>query len=112
MSNTKRRHALFEDARRALGTESAETLMDYLPEDRDQLATKTDIRLLKADHSVLGSELRAEMAQLGGDLRAEMAQLGGDLRAEMAQQTRLLMITMMTTTVTIVLAVLGAAVAA
>ncbi|WP_421119378.1 hypothetical protein ACE2AJ_18780 [Aquihabitans daechungensis] len=123
MSNTKRRHALFEDARRALGAESAETLMDHLPEDRDQLATTTDIRLVKADISVLGSQLRAEMAQLGGDLRSEMAQLGGDLRSEMAQlggdlrsemaqQTRLLMITMLTTTVTIVLAVLGAALAA
>ncbi len=122
MSNTTRRHSLFEHARDSWGAETAETLMDLLPEDRDQLATKTDVRLLKADLSILGSDLRAEMAQLGGDLRvemaqlggdlrAEMAQLGGDLRAEMSQQTRLLMITMLTTTVTIVLAVLGAALA-
>jgi hypothetical protein len=119
MSNTKRRHALFENARRSWGVESAEVLMDLLPEDRDQLATKTDIRLvdadihaLRADMNVLGAELRAETAQLGGDLRAEMAQLGGDLRVEMAQQTRLLMIAMLTTTVTIILAVLGTALAA
>ena len=49
MSNTKRRHALFENARRSWGVESAEMLMDLLPEDRDQLATETDIRLVDAD---------------------------------------------------------------
>ena len=95
-----RRLALVESAKTSWGEDTAQTLMDLLPPDPDDLATKADL-------AVLGSELRVEMA----DLRGEVAQLGGDLRAEMGQQTRLLMITMLTTTVTIVLAVLGAALA-
>ena len=94
MSDTIRRHALYEHARDTWGTDSAETLMDLLPSDLDALATKTDVGLAKAD-------LQVDLAEV----RSEMAQLGGDLRAEMAQQTRLLMITMLTSTVTILLAV-------
>lgn len=95
-----RRLALFEAAKNSWGEDTAQTLMDYLPFDPEAHATKADVLLVKADVSVLGSELRMEMAQLGGELRSEMA-----------QQTRLLVITMLTTTVTIVLAVLGAALA-
>ncbi|MDE0614022.1 MAG: hypothetical protein OXI32_06365 [bacterium] len=54
----------------AIGTEATETLMQcIIPEGRDQLATKDDLR-------VLGAELRAEF------------------RTEMAKQTRLIMTTM------------------
>ena len=88
-----RRLALFESAKTSWGEDTAQTLMDLLPPDPAALATKTDL-------SVLGSELRWEMAQLGGELRSEMA-----------QQTRLLMVTMLTTTLTVILAVLGAALA-
>lgn len=54
----------------AIGTEATETLMQCIvPEGRDQLATKDDLR-------VLGAELRAEF------------------RTELAKQTRLIMTTM------------------
>jgi hypothetical protein len=106
-----RRLALFESAKNSWGEDPAQTLMDYLPFDPDAHATKADIGLVKADLAVLDANLRSEMAQLGGELRSEMAQLGGELRSEMAQQTRLLMITMLTTTLTVILAVLGAALA-
>jgi hypothetical protein len=95
-----RRLTLFESAKTSWGEDTAQTLMDLLPPDPMALATKSDL-------AVLGSELRVEMA----DLRSETAKLGGDLRSEMAQQARLLMITTLSTTVTIVLAVLGAALA-
>jgi hypothetical protein len=78
-----RRLALFEAAKTSWGEDTAQTLMDYLPPDPDALATKADL------HVGL-SELRAEMHQLIGE------------------QTRLLMITMLGTTVTIVLAIVFA----
>ena len=54
----------------AIGTEATETLMQCIvPEGRDQLATKDDLR-------VLGAELRA------------------GFRTELAKQTRLIMTTM------------------
>jgi hypothetical protein len=78
-----RRLALFESARTSWGEPTAETLMDLLPSDPVQLAMKADL----------------------ADLRA-------DLIERMSDQTRLLMITMLTTTVTIMLAIAGAGLAA
>ena len=88
-----RRLSLFEHARSTFGEEAAATLMDLLPPDHTELATKADLAVTKA-------ELRADMA----DLRTEMA----DLRAEMhdgfarfdraiAEQTRTLFLSMIGT---------------
>ncbi len=68
---------LYELARSTWDAKAADTLMNAIPSDLQQLATKDDL-------AVLGSDLRAEMATLGGELRAEMATLGGQLRTEMA----------------------------
>ena len=103
MITESRRLALFESARTSWGEETAQTLMDLLPPDPDQLATKADVALVRADLRAemadLRAELRAEMADLRAELRAEMAELRGDLRAEMqaafAEQTRTLMLAML-----------------
>jgi len=85
-----RRLALFESARTSWGEPTAETLMDLLPPDPGQLATKSDL----------------------ASVRADLADLRADLIERMSDQTRLLMITMLTTTVSIVLTIAGAGLAA
>jgi len=66
---------LYELARSTWDAKAADTLMNAIPADPQQLATKDDL-------AVLGSDLRAEMATLGGQLRTEMADLRGELRSE------------------------------
>ena len=119
MSNTTRRHALYEHARDSWGAETAETLMDLLPPVPDNLATKTDLAVVAAelhtDMADLRTELRTDMADLRTELRTEMADLRTELRTEsaalrtemgelradvaerLADQTRTLMIAMITT---------------
>ncbi|WP_419848002.1 hypothetical protein [Candidatus Poriferisocius sp.] len=61
----------------AIGKEATETLMNcIIPEGRDQLATKDDLRVLSAE------------------LRGKMAELRGDVDSALARQTRLIMTTM------------------
>lgn len=61
----------------AIGKEATETLMNcIIPEGRDQLATKDDLRVLSVE------------------LRGEMAELRGDVDSALARQTRLIMTTM------------------
>ena len=61
----------------AIGKEATETLMNcIIPEGRDQLATKDDLRVLSAE------------------LRGEMAELRGDVDSALSRQTRLIMTTM------------------
>ena len=55
-----------------MDTETADALIERLPPDWEQLATKTDV-------ARLGAELRGEMAELGGELRGEMAELRGEM---------------------------------
>jgi hypothetical protein len=106
-TDSSRRQDLYEHARGSWGTKTAETLMDYLPPDRDQLATQTDIRLLKADVTVLGAELRGEMAALGGDLRSEMAVTKDIILSKMSEQHRTQMMGMLTLMAGLVLAFAG-----
>ena len=64
-----------------IGQGPAETLMKcVLPDGRNQLATKEDLR-------VLGAELRAEFAT-----KEDLRVLGAELRAEFAKQTRVLIV--------------------
>ena len=68
-----------------MDTETADALIERLPPDWEQLATKTDPRVAPT-RSGLGAELRGEMAGLGAELRGEMAELRGEmveLRGEM-----------------------------
>ena len=55
-----------------MDTETADALIERLPPDWEQLATKTDL-------ARLGTELRGEMAGLGAELRGEMAELRGEM---------------------------------
>ena len=61
----------------SIGKEATETLMRcIIPEGRDQLATKDDLRVL------------------GAELRGEMAELRAYVDSALARQTRLIMTTM------------------
>jgi len=85
-----RRLALFEAAKTSWGEDTAQTFMDLLPPDPDALATKADL------------------AVLGADLRTEMGALRSDLLEKLDDRTRILMITMLSTTMTIILAIVFA----
>lgn len=54
---------LYELARGTWDAKAADTLMNAIPSDLRQLATKDDL-------AVLGSDIRAEMADLRGELRS------------------------------------------
>ena len=62
------RHHLYEQARASWGAEAADALMQALPRDPDQLATKADLALLSG-------ELRGEMAELRGEVRAQSGEI-------------------------------------
>ena len=78
-----------------IGKEATETLMNcIIPEGRDQLATKEDLRVLSA-------ELRGEFAEKHAELRADLAEMRGELAGQrgfmdlaLARQSRLMMTTM------------------
>ncbi len=82
-----RRLALFESAKTSWGPDTAQTLMDLLPPDPDAFATKAD-------------------------LHVGLAELRSDLTRQMSEQTRTLVLALVTIEVTIVLALLGAVLAA
>ena len=81
-----RRLALFDHARSAFGEDAATTLMDLLPPDHTELATKADLRVTE-------SALRADMADLRTDLRTEMHQGFAGMYKALAEQTRTLVLT-------------------
>jgi hypothetical protein len=56
MTSTADRLRLYEHAKESWGDEPARTLMDLLPTDASQLATKDDVAVLRA-------EIRAELHQ-------------------------------------------------
>lgn len=85
MTSIADRHRLYEHARQTWGEPTARTLMDLLPPDPDQLATKADLALTRAD-------LRSEMAELRTELRTEMAELRVELHQALADQTRTLVL--------------------
>ena len=89
MTSAADRLHLYEHAKETWGERPARSLMELLPADPSQFATKDDVR-------VLGGELRSEMAELRGELRTEMAEFRGEIRAElhqaMAEQTRTLVL--------------------
>ncbi len=75
----------------ATSPKTVETLMKcVLPDGRDHLATKDDLK-------VLGHGLRADFAELTAkfaDLRADFAQLTAYVDSALAKQTRLIMTTL------------------
>lgn len=74
-----------------MGDELADAMMEFMPSDRSEPATKTDLALLGTELRTEMSEVRlemsvvrTEMADLKVDLRSEMADLKVDLSDEMA----------------------------
>lgn len=66
-----------------IGEEPTETLMQcILPEGRNQLATKNDLRVLE-------TTLRGEFAEHRAENRAEFAELRAYIDSSLAKQTRL-----------------------
>ena len=84
-----------------LGEEPTETLMQcILPDGRDQLATKDDLKVLEStlrgELSEFKAEVRGEFADLRGEFaehraenRAEFAELRAYIDSSLAKQTRL-----------------------
>ena len=69
------RDSLYVRLREVLGDEQAATLMELLPPDREQLATKADISDVKTElHDV-----KTELQDVKTELRAELAELKGDV---------------------------------
>jgi hypothetical protein len=73
----RRRLQLYEAARTSFGEDAAGTLMEMLPVDHSELASKQDV-------SVLAADLRSDMSALRGELRSEMSALRGELRSDLS----------------------------
>ena len=81
----------------AIGKEATETLMNcIIPEGRDQLATKDDLKVLEStlrgEFAEFKGEMRSEFAEFKGEMRSEFAGFKGEIKAELssalAKQTR------------------------
>lgn len=69
----------------AIGEEATETLMKcVLPDGRDQLATKADVKVFEAETKVEFASMRAEMETEFAEVRAEMETGFAKVRAEFA----------------------------
>jgi hypothetical protein len=83
------RRNLYAAADAVLGIDNAETLMNSIPPNWEQFATKSDLATLRhelrGEMADLRGELRTEMGELRGELRTEMGELRGELRGEMGQ---------------------------
>lgn len=85
MLTEAQRHQLYTELSEVLSAEGAAILMDVVGSVTiAELATKTDIALLKAEMADLRSELKTEMADLRSELKVEMAELKRDLTRSVA----------------------------
>ena len=83
----------------AIGTEATETLMNcIIPEGRDQLATKDDLKVLestlRSEFAEFKGEMRSEFAEFKGEMRSEFADQRGEIRLALAKQTRVYLTTL------------------
>jgi hypothetical protein len=96
MPSERRRHQLYEEAKKVFSPNSADELMSYLPPvGWADVATKADLGVIRNELDALRAELRGEMAELRGEmgglrgemggLRGEMDSLRADIRTEMAK---------------------------
>ena len=99
-SASARRIALHEHARDSWGADTAETLMDLLPADPDQFATKTDLAALRSD-------LRDEIREFRDDLRDQMVLMQSQISDKIDENQRTLMLAMLTMMVGLVVATAG-----
>ena len=74
----------------AIGKEAAETLMAcVLPDGRDQLATKAELEVLRAETNAGFAEMRAGFESLGAEMRAGHAETRSFVETKLARQARL-----------------------
>ncbi|MCQ3812175.1 MAG: hypothetical protein KTV68_16670 [Acidimicrobiia bacterium] len=83
----------------AIGKEATETLMQcIIPEGRDQLATKDDIKVLEStlrgEFAEFRGEMRSEFAEFRGEMRSEFADHKGEIKLALAKQTRMYLTTL------------------
>ena len=92
------RHQLFQWFEEAMGPERAAVMMDLLPPvGWSDLATKTDVEMLRI-------ELKGEMAELRGD----MAQLRGEVALGSARMQKHIYLSMLAANATVATVVLAA----
>gem|GEM_PF-1586417 len=64
LPNERRRHQLYEEAKRVLSVESADELMSYLPPvGWADVATKADLSMIRSEMDALRADMRGEMAK-------------------------------------------------
>jgi hypothetical protein len=69
------RDSLYVRLREVLGDEQAATLMELLPPDREQLATKADVLAVKTDLQ----EVKTDLQDVKTDLQADIAELKAEV---------------------------------
>jgi hypothetical protein len=103
------RHRLYQRLEEVLGEEQATTLMEHLPPvGWADVATKTDISLVRTEIAHLAEANAKEFEHLGGTLRLEMHTNTADLRTELHQSLRLQFIAIIGANVSIAGLALGA----
>lgn len=68
-----------------IGATGADLLLEALPVDATQLATKTDVDNVRIELRGEMSELRGEFAELRGEMVGEFAAVRGEMAAEFAE---------------------------
>jgi hypothetical protein len=77
-SDDENRRELFDVLEAGIGSRGAALLMSYLPPvGWAELATKTDLGVVRSEIGALRSELKGDLAEL----RGEMAELRGEMRS-------------------------------
>jgi len=78
MPSERRRHQLYEEAKQVLSVESADELMSYLPPvGWADVATKTDLGMIRYEMDALRSEMRGDMARIEGKIDRVEDRLAG-----------------------------------
>lgn len=86
MLTEAQRHQLYSELTGVLSEEGAAILMDVVGSVTiAELATKTDIAVLRSDMAELRSELKTDMAELRSALKSDMAELKSELKTDMAE---------------------------
>lgn len=78
------RSSLYRQLAADYGEEEASAMVESVATYHNELATKQDLGLLRADTQLLGAELRKEMATEFAAVRSEMATMSAELRSEIA----------------------------
>ena len=85
MPTERRRHQLYEEVKEVLSVDSADELMAYLPPvGWADVATKSDLAMVRSEIDALRTEMRSEMSAMRHDLSSEMSTLRNELLSDMS----------------------------